>query len=61
MRKLDVSPMSRWPLPRRQAVVLDLLSGRDTLAGLAHRYRLDVSTILEWKVAFLEPRGSRLL
>lgn len=39
----------RWSYRRKRAVVLDLLTGRETLAGLAHDYDLQVETLLAWR------------
>ena len=37
-----------WPASRRLALVQELARGQDTLAGLAHRHGLPVSTLLQW-------------
>ena len=42
------------PLPhgnshRQQAIALDFLAGKDTLAGLAHMHHVPIDLILAWK------------
>ena len=43
---------------RQQAIALDLLTERDTLAGLAHVHRVSIHQILAWREDLLS--GLRL-
>ena len=42
-------PPQPWTASRQRAVVLDLLQGKDTVAGIAHRHGLPVKTLLTWR------------
>jgi hypothetical protein len=42
-------PPQPWTAARKRAVVLELMGGGETLAGVAHRHRLPVQTILAWR------------
>jgi transposase-like protein len=46
-------PPQSWTAARKRAVVLEYLKGQDTMAGVAHRHRLPVQTILGWREQFL--------
>ncbi len=46
-----------WTPERQQAVVLDLLGEKDTLAGLAHENRISIQRILDWKEAYFTGIG----
>jgi transposase-like protein len=48
----------QWSPEHQEAIVLDLVLGRETLAGLAHEYHLTAGQILGWKERFIT--GCRL-
>lgn len=41
--------LPHWTLEQRQAIALDLLTEKDTLAGLAHEHHVSIHQILGWK------------
>jgi hypothetical protein len=51
----DDPDLNGWTGPRRRGVVLELLAGRQTLAGLAHLHHLSVGAILAWRDGLLDP------
>ena len=42
-------PPQPWTAARKRAVVLELLKGKDTMAGIARRHGVPVPTLLSWR------------
>lgn len=41
--------LSHWTVEQQQAVALDLLTEKDTLAGLAHVHHVSIHQLLAWQ------------
>jgi transposase-like protein len=68
MRAESQEPPQPWTASRKRAVVLELLQGKDTVAGTARRLGLPVNTLLTWReqglregAAPAQPRRETLL
>ena len=48
----------QWTQKEQQAIVLDLLRDKETLAGLAHENQVPAGQILAWKHGFCHRAGT---
>lgn len=47
-------PLSHWTQEQQHAIAMDLLIGKDTLAGLAHAHHVTAHQLLEWKASLVQ-------